>query len=67
MASARYYKVQAQTLLGWALAASDSGLAAKLNARAMEFLALADQTDDRPAWNLNRAIEQFNNDQLRRS
>jgi hypothetical protein len=64
MASARYYQEQAELLLGWALVASDPRIAAKLNAQAMEYLALAKQSDDPATRALHRAIDAFNHGQL---
>jgi len=63
MPSAKYYREQAQTLLGWALATADKAYAAQLTARAMELLARSGEAEETPTG-LHQAIAAFNDQQL---
>jgi len=65
MPSARYYREQAQLLLGWALATSEVDYATLLTTRAMELLAKANEADRDNGMDLNRAIAEFNESQMR--
>ena len=60
MPSARYYREQAQLLLIWALAVSESDHATQLTARAMELLKRSMDTEDARGVDLNQAILEFN-------
>jgi len=65
MPGARYYREQAQLLLGWALATSEVDYATLLTTRAMELLAKANEADRDNGMDLNRAIAEFNESQMR--
>jgi hypothetical protein len=66
MPSARYYREQAQVLLGWALTTSDAEHATLLTTRAMDLLARSKDVDDAQAGaDLNQAIMDFNDQQMR--
>jgi len=65
MPSARYYREQAQLLLGWALATSEVDYATLLTTRAMELLAKANEADRDNGMDLHRAIAEFNESQMR--
>jgi len=65
MPSARYYREQAQLLLGWALATSEVDYATLLTTRAMELLAKANAADQGDVMDLNQAIAEFNEAQMR--
>ena len=65
MPSARYYREQAQLLLGWALATSEVDYATLLTTRAMELLAKANDADRSTVMDLNQAIAEFNEGQMR--
>jgi len=65
MPGARYYREQAQLLLGWALATSEVDYATLLTTRAMELLAKANEADRDNGMDLNRAIAEFNDSQMR--
>ena len=47
MATAEYHRKQVELLLVWAMASAEPVLKAKLVSRALEFLALIDDADDR--------------------
>ena len=47
MATAEYHRKQVELLLVWAMATAEPVLKAKLVSRALEFLALIDDADDR--------------------
>ncbi|MPZ39339.1 MAG: hypothetical protein GEU95_15025 [Rhizobiales bacterium] len=64
MPSSEYYRVQAKVLLRLMLAMRDSKRAAKVEAKAREYLAQAEVPDD--ARELNALLEEFNNSQLRK-
>jgi hypothetical protein len=64
MPSSQYYRVQAKVLLSLMLAMRDSKRAARVEAKAREYLANADlPAEDRRG--LNALLEEFNNSQLR--
>jgi hypothetical protein len=62
--SARYYREQAQLLLGWALAARDPDHATQLTARAMELLGRSLSAEGSHGTDLNQAIMEFNDAQV---
>jgi hypothetical protein len=65
MPSSKYYRTQAKILLMLMLATRDSTRAAKLEAKACEYLDQATLPEDE--FNeLNLLLEEFNNSQLRR-
>jgi hypothetical protein len=65
MPSSKYYRTQAKILLMLMLATRDSARAAKLEAKACEYLDQAALSDDE--FNeLNSLLEEFNNSQLRK-
>ncbi len=64
MPSSEYYRQQAKILLSMALAASDPEFAERLRARAELYLAQA-EVPDGTAADFNRAIDQYNDDQMR--
>jgi len=63
--SARYYREQAQLLMSWALAASDPDHATQLAARAMELLQRSMTAEGARGLDLDQAIMEFNNEQMR--
>jgi hypothetical protein len=63
MPSARYYREQAQLLLGWALATRDDVYASRLTTQAMELLVKAREANDGRA-DLDLAVREFNETQL---
>jgi hypothetical protein len=65
MPTARYFREQAQTLLAWALATNDPDYGTLLTTRAMELLAKADQAGDERTPDLNNAIADLNDGQMR--
>jgi hypothetical protein len=65
MPSSEYYRVQAKVLLMLMLAMRDSKRAARVEAKAREYLAQA-QLPDHDAHELNALLEEFNNSQLRK-
>jgi hypothetical protein len=65
MPSSQYYRVQAKVLLMLMLAMRDSKRAAKVEAKAREYLAQAQFPED-DAHELNSILEEFNNSQLRK-
>ena len=66
MPSARYYREQAQVLLGWALATSDADYANRLTTRAMELLARANEAYQGGAMmDLDQVTAEFNEGQMR--
>jgi hypothetical protein len=65
MPSPEYYRVQAKVLLMLMLAMRDSKRAAKVEAKAREYLAQA-QIPEGDSHELNALLEEFNNSQLRR-
>jgi len=65
MPSSQYYRVQAKVLLMLMLAMRDSKRAARVEAKAREFLAHA-QLSEEDARELNTILEEFNNSQLRK-
>jgi hypothetical protein len=65
MPSSEYYRVQAKVLLMLMLAMRDSKRAARVEAKAREYLAQAQIPDD-DARQLNSLLEEFNNSQLRK-
>ena len=65
MPSARYYREQAQLLMSWALAASDPDHATQLAARAMELLQRSMTAEGSQGLDLDQAIMEFNNEQMR--
>ena len=65
MPSSNYYRVQAKVLLMLMLAMRDNKRAARVEAKAREYLALADLPDD-DLRELNAILEEFNNSQLRK-
>jgi hypothetical protein len=65
MPSSQYYRVQAKVLLMLMLAMRDSKRAARVEAKAREYLAQA-QLPDEDAHELNAILEEFNNSQLRK-
>lgn len=65
MPSSEYYRVQANVLLRLMLAMRDSKRAEKVEAKAREFLAQA-QLPEKDIHELNTALEEFNNSQLRK-
>jgi hypothetical protein len=65
MPSSEYYRVQSKVLLMLMLATRDSRRAAWVEAKAREYLALADLPDD-ARHELNSVIEEFNNSQMRK-
>jgi hypothetical protein len=66
MPSAEYCRRQAELLLAMVLATSDPALAERLRIRAEQYLAEAELAED-PAVALDRALDDFNDDQMRRS
>ncbi|MGH6769290.1 MAG: hypothetical protein ACRECO_09775 [Xanthobacteraceae bacterium] len=65
MPSSSYYRTQAKILLMLMLATRDSGRAAKLEAKACEYLDQAEVSEDQ--FNeLNSLLEEYNNFQLRK-
>jgi len=65
MPSSNYYRVQSKVLLMLMLAMRDSERAAKIEARAREFLAQAELPEN-DMHELNALLEDFNNAQLRK-
>jgi hypothetical protein len=65
MPSARYFREQAQLLLGWALATSDPDHATQLTARAVELLSSSMEAEGARGVDLNQSILEFNESQLR--
>ena len=65
MPSSQYYRVQAKVLLMLMLAMRDSKRAAKVEAKAREYLAQAQLPED-DVHELNSILEEFNNAQLRK-
>ena len=65
MPSSQYYRVQAKVLLMLMLAMRDSKRAARVEAKAREYLAQA-QLPEEDARELNAILEEFNNSQLRK-
>ena len=65
MPSSKYYRVQAKVLLMLMLAMRDSKRAARVEAKAREYLAQA-QLPDEDAHELNAILEEFNNSQMRK-
>jgi hypothetical protein len=65
MPSSQYYRAQAKVLLMLMLAMRDSDRAAKVEAKAREYLAQADLPED-DLRELNSILEEFNNAQLRK-
>ena len=63
MPSSHYYREQARVLLMLMLATRDSRRAARVEAKAREFLAQA-QLPDEDVHELNSILEEFNNSQL---
>src|SRR5690242_9332381 len=66
MPGARYYREQAQLLLGWALATSDPDDATLLRTRAMELLAKSNLAGDNRESDCNPAIDEFNDGEFRK-
>ena len=64
MPSSAYCRRQAALLLEMATAASDPALVERLRIRAEQYLAEAEVADD-PSAALTRAIEAFNDEQMR--
>ena len=60
MATAEYYRKQVELLLVWAMATTNPDLKAKLLARALEFLALIDNADDRLLRLFQEVLAEFN-------
>ncbi len=60
MPTAEYYRKQVELLLVWAMASTQPDLKAKLLSRALEFLALIDNVDDRLLQVFQEALSQFN-------
>ena len=60
MVAVEYYRKQIELLLVWAMATTKPDLKAKLIERALEFLALANCTDDKTLRLLQEALDQFN-------
>ena len=65
MPSSQYYREQAKVLLMLMLAMRDSKRAKKVEAKAREYLALA-QLPEQEFDELNAVIDEFNNSQLRK-
>ena len=65
MPSSQYYREQAKVLLMLMLAMRDTKRAKKVEAKAREYLALA-QLPEQELDELNAVIEEFNNSQLRK-
>jgi len=65
MPSARYYRQQAKLLLSWAKATKDKAYAARLRARAVVELGLAQEAHEAVA-DLNPLLAEFNAEQLRK-
>ena len=65
MPSSQYYRVQAKVLLMLMLAMRDSKRAARVEAKAREYLAQAQIPEDE-IHELNALLEEFNNSQLRK-
>jgi hypothetical protein len=65
MPSSEYYRVQAKVLLMLMLAMRDTKRAAKVEAKAREYLAQA-QLPEGDARELNALLEEFNNSQLKK-
>ena len=61
-----YCRRQAELLFAMAFAVSDPELAERLRGRAEQYLAEADVADD-PSEVFDRAVDEFNNDQMRGS
>jgi hypothetical protein len=59
MPSVKYYREQAQLLLGWALATNDADQATQLTTRAIELLTRSIQAEGVPTG-LNQAAAEFN-------
>jgi hypothetical protein len=57
MATPEYYRRQTQLLLVWALATTEPSLKARLIERALDFLALANCTDDEILRTLQMALQ----------
>lgn len=57
MAAQEYYRKQVQLLLEWAVAATDLDLQMRLIERALDFLALANCTDDQTLRPFQEALE----------
>lgn len=65
MPGPEYYRVQAKVLLMLMLAMRDSKRAAKVEAKAREYLAQA-EIPEGDAHELNALLEEYNNSQLRK-
>ena len=65
MPSSQYYRVQAKVLLMLMLAMRDFKRAARVEAKAREYLAQA-QLPEKDFHGLNAILEEFNNSQLRK-
>ncbi len=59
MATAEYNRKQFELLLTWAMATTKPSLRAKLLLRALEFLALVDDTDDRTLCVFQEVLDEF--------
>ena len=60
MATAEYHRKQVELLLVWAMATAEPDLKAKLLSRALEFLALIDDADDRLLRLFQETLAEFN-------
>jgi hypothetical protein len=60
MATAEYYRKQVELLLVWAMATAEPVVKAKLLSRALEFLALIDNADDRLLRLFQEVLAEFN-------
>ncbi len=60
MATLEYYRKQVELLLVWAMATTNPDLKAKLLARALEFVALADSLDDGVLRGFQELLAEFN-------
>ncbi len=66
MATAEYNWKQFELLLTWAMATTNPNLKAKLLSRALEFLALVDDTDERALCIFQGVLDEFKAQLLRK-